>query len=98
MISVPAARTIVGRIAERHGTEVPGLSALGLTQTFPSATVLADADLDGIGLTGRGWRRCTTSPAPSPTDLRTSTARARSRNSWVRSGAAAGSVPGAPST
>jgi len=52
MISVPAAGTIVRRIAERHGTEVPGLSALGLTQTFPSAAVLADADLDGIGLTG----------------------------------------------
>ncbi len=51
MISVGAARTIVARIAERHGTEVPGLAAMGLCRVFPSPAALAEGDLDGIGLT-----------------------------------------------
>ncbi|MGH8995873.1 MAG: AlkA N-terminal domain-containing protein [Acidimicrobiales bacterium] len=52
MISVSAASTIFRRIVERHGTEVPGLAAFGLERTFPSAATLAEADLDGLGLTG----------------------------------------------
>ncbi len=38
------------RIADRHGTPVPGLRALGLSATFPSPAVLAGADLRGLGL------------------------------------------------
>jgi AraC family transcriptional regulator of adaptative response / DNA-3-methyladenine glycosylase II len=51
MVSVASASTIVRRIVERHGTEVAGLGLLGLSRTFPSATVLANGDLDGLGLT-----------------------------------------------
>jgi AraC family transcriptional regulator of adaptative response / DNA-3-methyladenine glycosylase II len=51
MVSVASASTIVRRIVERHGTEVPGLGALGLSRSFPSAATLADGDLDGLGLT-----------------------------------------------
>jgi AraC family transcriptional regulator of adaptative response / DNA-3-methyladenine glycosylase II len=36
---------------ERHGTEVPGLHALGLSRVFPSPATLAAGDLDGLGLT-----------------------------------------------
>jgi len=52
MISVAAARTIVGRIVDRHGTEVAGLKKLGLARVFPSPDTLRGADLDGVGLTG----------------------------------------------
>ncbi len=51
-VSVAGAGTIIGRLVERHGVAVSGLGQLGLTHLFPSAAVLADADLDGIGLTG----------------------------------------------
>jgi AraC family transcriptional regulator, regulatory protein of adaptative response / DNA-3-methyladenine glycosylase II len=51
-IPIAAASTIAGRLVERLGTPVEGLRALGLTHTFPSATTLADADLDGLGLSG----------------------------------------------
>ncbi len=51
MISVGAARTLVERIVARHGIEVHGLGALGLSRVFPSPAELARADLDGIGLT-----------------------------------------------
>ena len=37
MVSVASASTIVRRIVERHGTEVPGLQTLGLSRVFPSA-------------------------------------------------------------
>ncbi|MGH9044563.1 MAG: AlkA N-terminal domain-containing protein [Acidimicrobiales bacterium] len=50
MVSVPAANTIVRRIVERHGSAVGGLEAIGLTTTFPTAQVLASADLVGTGL------------------------------------------------
>jgi AraC family transcriptional regulator of adaptative response / DNA-3-methyladenine glycosylase II len=43
--------TIAGRLVERFGTPVPGLERLGLTHTFPSPATLADADLNGLGLT-----------------------------------------------
>lgn len=38
------------RIAERHGTPVPGLRTLGLARTFPAPQDLVCADLEGIGL------------------------------------------------
>jgi AraC family transcriptional regulator of adaptative response / DNA-3-methyladenine glycosylase II len=46
-----AAKTIAGRIVQRHGTPVPGLAQFGLSHTFPSAATLATADLGGLGLT-----------------------------------------------
>jgi AraC family transcriptional regulator of adaptative response / DNA-3-methyladenine glycosylase II len=51
MVSVSSAATIVRRIVERHGTDVPGLDALGLSRLFPSPATLAEGDLDGLGLT-----------------------------------------------
>jgi AraC family transcriptional regulator of adaptative response / DNA-3-methyladenine glycosylase II len=51
-ITVAGATTIMGRIVERLGTAVPGLSQLGLTHTFPPAEVLASSDLHGLGVTG----------------------------------------------
>jgi AraC family transcriptional regulator of adaptative response / DNA-3-methyladenine glycosylase II len=50
-VSVAGANTIVARIVERIGTPVPGLQQLGLTHLFPEAATLANADLDGLGLT-----------------------------------------------
>ncbi|MGA7986825.1 MAG: AlkA N-terminal domain-containing protein [Candidatus Dormiibacterota bacterium] len=50
-VSVAGAGTIIGRLVERHGVAVPGLGQMGLTHLFPTAGALADADLDGIGLT-----------------------------------------------
>ena len=51
-VTVAGARTLAGRLVERLGTPVPGLDELGLTHTFPQAAVVADDDLDGVGLTG----------------------------------------------
>ena len=50
-VSVAGASTVTARIVARHGTPVAGLGA-GLTHAFPAAPVLAQADLDGLGLTG----------------------------------------------
>lgn len=50
-VSVAGASTVTARIVARHGTPVAGLGA-GLTHAFPGSAVLADADLDGLGLTG----------------------------------------------
>ncbi|HEV7525576.1 MAG TPA: AlkA N-terminal domain-containing protein [Acidimicrobiia bacterium] len=50
-ISVAGATTLTGRIVERFGTPVPGITALGLTHLFPSAETLAGADLTEVGLT-----------------------------------------------
>src|SRR5207247_4721445 len=50
-ISVAGATAIMGRLVERLGTPVPGLSDLGLSHTFPSPDALARANLAGIGLT-----------------------------------------------
>jgi AraC family transcriptional regulator of adaptative response / DNA-3-methyladenine glycosylase II len=49
-------KTLIGKeavvaLVARHGTEVPGLSDLDLTHTFPSPETLAEADLGGLGLT-----------------------------------------------
>ncbi|MEU4404529.1 AlkA N-terminal domain-containing protein [Streptosporangium sp. NPDC023963] len=49
-ISVAGARTILGRVAARAGRPTGGQE---LTHLFPSAEELAEADLDGLGLTGR---------------------------------------------
>ncbi|HEX2849110.1 MAG TPA: AlkA N-terminal domain-containing protein [Acidimicrobiales bacterium] len=49
-VSVAGASTIAGRLVERLGTPVPGLTALGLTRTFPTPAEVASADLSGIGL------------------------------------------------
>ena len=51
-VTVTGARTLAGRLVQRLGSPVPGLADLGLTHTFPPAAVVADDDLDGIGLTG----------------------------------------------
>jgi AraC family transcriptional regulator of adaptative response / DNA-3-methyladenine glycosylase II len=50
-VTVAGASTLTGRLVERHGKRVPGATPPGLTNTFPSAETLAEADLDGIGLT-----------------------------------------------
>lgn len=48
-VSVAGASTLTGRLVARHGRPVTGGD--GLTRVFPSPEVLADADLDGIGVT-----------------------------------------------
>ncbi len=51
-VSVAAARTLATRVLHRHGTPLPEtFHAHGFTHVFPSASTLADTDLDGIGLT-----------------------------------------------
>lgn len=61
-VSVAGASTVTARIVARHGTPLRRPSGT-LTHSFPPAAVLADADLDAIGLTGaritaiRGWAR-----------------------------------------
>jgi AraC family transcriptional regulator of adaptative response / DNA-3-methyladenine glycosylase II len=50
-VTVAGASTLTGRLVERHGNRVTGATPPGLTHTFPSAETLAEADLDGIGLT-----------------------------------------------
>jgi AraC family transcriptional regulator, regulatory protein of adaptative response / DNA-3-methyladenine glycosylase II len=50
-VSVAGANTLTARLVERHGVPVPGLKPLGLTHLFPTATVLATATLEGLGLT-----------------------------------------------
>jgi AraC family transcriptional regulator of adaptative response / DNA-3-methyladenine glycosylase II len=51
-VTVAGARTLAGRLVDRLGEPVPGLTELGLTHTFPPAEVVAAADLTGLGLTG----------------------------------------------
>jgi AraC family transcriptional regulator, regulatory protein of adaptative response / DNA-3-methyladenine glycosylase II len=51
-VSVAGATTLAGRVVERFGTPVPGITALGLTHVFPDASTLAKADLTEVGLTG----------------------------------------------
>jgi AraC family transcriptional regulator of adaptative response / DNA-3-methyladenine glycosylase II len=50
-VSVAGAGTIMGRIIERVGIAVPGLTEMRLTHVFPIPTALAAADLSGLGLT-----------------------------------------------
>src|SRR5690606_11799527 len=51
-VSVAAARTLTARLVQRHGPGVAPDGAPGLDRLFPEASTLADADLDGLGLTG----------------------------------------------
>jgi AraC family transcriptional regulator of adaptative response / DNA-3-methyladenine glycosylase II len=59
-VSVAGAGTVTARVVARHGSPVPE-GGDGLVASFPSPSVLAAADLDGLGLTGaritavRGW-------------------------------------------
>jgi AraC family transcriptional regulator, regulatory protein of adaptative response / DNA-3-methyladenine glycosylase II len=50
-VTVAGASTLTGRLVERHGERLPVRAPPRLTHTFPSAATLAEADLDGIGLT-----------------------------------------------
>lgn len=50
-VSVAAARTLAGRIAAAFGERTPGGGASGCGLLFPSPERLADARLDGLGLT-----------------------------------------------
>lgn len=50
-VSVAGATTLAGRLVDRLGTPVPGLTDLGLTATFPSPSTVARGDLAGLGLT-----------------------------------------------
>jgi AraC family transcriptional regulator of adaptative response / DNA-3-methyladenine glycosylase II len=61
-VSVAGASTVTARVVARHGRPVDGLGD-DLHHAFPGPDVLADADLDGLGLTGariaaiRSWAR-----------------------------------------
>lgn len=50
-VSVAAARTFAIRLVERAGRPING-GGDGLTHLFPSAAMIAGANLDGLGLTG----------------------------------------------
>jgi AraC family transcriptional regulator of adaptative response / DNA-3-methyladenine glycosylase II len=52
-VSVPAASTLTGRLAARHGTRLDGAAGQSgpLSVLFPRPADLADADLAGLGLT-----------------------------------------------
>lgn len=50
-VSVRRATTLLGHLAARAGDDVPGLAPMGLARTFPDAAQVAEADLDGLGLT-----------------------------------------------
>ncbi|MHB1576035.1 MAG: AlkA N-terminal domain-containing protein [Candidatus Dormibacteria bacterium] len=49
-VSVRGATTLVGRIVERYGSEIPGLGPMGLSHLFPEPQDLAGADLEGVGM------------------------------------------------
>jgi len=52
-VSVKAASTLVARVAARHGTAYECAAApAGLSHVFPDAATLAQANLDGLGITG----------------------------------------------
>jgi AraC family transcriptional regulator of adaptative response / DNA-3-methyladenine glycosylase II len=50
-VTVAGASTLTGRLVERLGRPAPELSSPGLTDLFPSPETVAEADLDGVGLT-----------------------------------------------
>lgn len=52
-ISVAAARAVTARLLDRHGRPLPPGAPGGFRQLFPDAAGLADADLSGLGLSGR---------------------------------------------
>ena len=52
-ISVVAARNLGGRLAARWGTPLPGANDDRLAFAFPTAAVLADADVGSLGMPGK---------------------------------------------
>jgi 3-methyladenine DNA glycosylase/8-oxoguanine DNA glycosylase len=65
-VTVAGATRLAGRLVDMYGTPVPGLDALGLTHTFPSAALLGDAPLEQIGLTAARARAVREFAAASP--------------------------------
>src|SRR4051794_8884046 len=56
-VSLAGARRLTGRLVEAYGEPlVPGAAVGGLARGFPTATVLAEADLSVVGLTGQRQR------------------------------------------
>jgi AraC family transcriptional regulator of adaptative response / DNA-3-methyladenine glycosylase II len=51
-VSVAAARTLAKRLLARHGTPLQQPATEGLYVLFPSTATMAQADLDGLGITG----------------------------------------------
>lgn len=51
-VTVKAATTLAGRVAERHGADY-SCECAQLTRVFPCAETLAGADLDGLGIVGQ---------------------------------------------
>jgi AraC family transcriptional regulator, regulatory protein of adaptative response / DNA-3-methyladenine glycosylase II len=51
-ISLDAARTLTARVVEALGSQLP-FACDGLARTFPDASTLAGADLDGLGISAR---------------------------------------------
>jgi AraC family transcriptional regulator of adaptative response / DNA-3-methyladenine glycosylase II len=49
-VSVAAATTLSGRVAERFGTPLPGRAGSELRLLFPAPEVLAEAELEALGL------------------------------------------------
>ena len=54
-VSVAGARTLLGRLVERYGKPLTAPRG-SLTHAFPTADAIADADLDGLGMTGARCR------------------------------------------
>ncbi|MFV0316868.1 MAG: DNA-3-methyladenine glycosylase family protein [Microthrixaceae bacterium] len=52
-VSVTAATTVAARICAAHGRAVDGFESCRLSYLFPEPEALADADLNGLGLTTR---------------------------------------------
>jgi AraC family transcriptional regulator of adaptative response / DNA-3-methyladenine glycosylase II len=65
-VTVAGATRLAGRIVDTYGTPVPGLDALGVTHTFPSAAVLGDAPLEALGLTAARARAVREFAAAAP--------------------------------
>lgn len=51
-VTVKAATTLAGRVAERYGESYDG-SSVHLSRIFPSAETLANAELNGMGIVGQ---------------------------------------------
>ena len=71
-VTVRAASTISGRVAQRFGTPVPGLDAFGLGRIFPSADRLATAEMETMGMPSaraRGIRAFARAVADGDLDL-----------------------------
>jgi AraC family transcriptional regulator, regulatory protein of adaptative response / DNA-3-methyladenine glycosylase II len=70
-VSVVRATALASRLADQLGTRLPQ-PRHGIDRLFPSSAVIAEADLDGLGLTGERaatLRRLTTALASGEVDL-----------------------------